>query len=262
MRRISLIVFSTPVLLVCCFAEDGPATWGSIRGEVITKTQNGEPAVLPDAHIVLHGPVNKETQSDARGAFTIDSLPPGTYDIDASAPGLNTTVTVEVNPGTATVVPIELSMATVASTVTVTAPLPRSIGRSCSSEQILQLEEGRSPFFELGGVWNFEQAIRLGKSICHVVHPPAANWFDSAAVPTPPRTRLAAYSIQALKTPIASSATRQGRLCDVPAGDQHPNGTVLERPIWRGAIGKHLAHDKCVSPWRTRPGWPLATDQV
>jgi len=138
MRRISLIVFSTPVLLVCCFAEDGPATWGSIRGEVITKTQNGEPAVLPDAHIVLHGPVNKETQSDARGAFTIDSLPPGTYDIDASAPGLNTTVTVEVNPGTATVVPIELSMATVASTVTVKASDPPLTEESAQKNTIGQ----------------------------------------------------------------------------------------------------------------------------
>jgi hypothetical protein len=43
------------------------------------------------------------------------------YDIEASAPGLNTAITVEVKRGTATVVPIELNMATVASTMTVTA---------------------------------------------------------------------------------------------------------------------------------------------
>ncbi len=143
MRGISLIVFSTLVLLICCFAEDGPATPGSIRGEIVTKTQNGEPAVLPDARIVLHGPINKETQSDARGAFAIDSLPPGTYDIEASAPGLSTSVAVEVKPGAAAVVPIELSMAAVASTVTVTASDPppteesaqkNTIGRSIVQE--------------------------------------------------------------------------------------------------------------------------------
>jgi len=123
-RKILLIVFSTLVLLVGCFAEGKPATPGSIRGAVVTKTQNGEPAVLPDARIVLHGPINKETQSDARGAFAIDGLPPGIYDIEASAPGLNTTLTVEVKPGTTSIAPIELGMATVASTVTVAANEP------------------------------------------------------------------------------------------------------------------------------------------
>ena len=111
MRRTSLIAFSMLVLLIRCFPQDGLATPGSIRGEVVTKNQNGEPAVLPNARIVLHGPVNKETQSDAQGAFAIDGLPPGMYDIEASAPGLNTAVTVEVKPGAATVVPIELSVA-------------------------------------------------------------------------------------------------------------------------------------------------------
>jgi hypothetical protein len=46
------------------------------------------------------------------------------YDIGVSAPGLNTAITVEVKPGTTTVVPIELSMAMVASTMTVTASDP------------------------------------------------------------------------------------------------------------------------------------------
>jgi len=145
MRRISLIVFSTLVLLICCFAEDGPATPGSIRGEVVTKTQGGEPAVLPDARIVLHGPINKETQSDARGAFAVDSLPPGMYNIEASAPGLNTTVTVEVKPGTAAVVPIELGMAAVASTVTVTAGDPPLAEESAQKNTIGQSTVEEAP---------------------------------------------------------------------------------------------------------------------
>jgi hypothetical protein len=136
MRRISFIVFSTLLLLVRCFPQDGPATPGSIRGEVVTKTQNGEPAVLPEARIVLHGPVNKEAQSDARGAFAIDDLPPGMYNIEASAPGLNTTLSTEVKPGTASVVPIELDIATVTSTVTVAANDPPAIEESAQKNTI------------------------------------------------------------------------------------------------------------------------------
>jgi Carboxypeptidase regulatory-like domain len=120
-RKILLIVFSTLLLLVRCFAEGDPVTPGSIRGEVVTKTRNGEPAVLPDARIVLHGPTKKETQSEARGEFAIDGLPPGIYNIEASAPSLNATLTVEVKTGTTSVVSIELGMASVASDVTVAA---------------------------------------------------------------------------------------------------------------------------------------------
>jgi hypothetical protein len=124
MRRICLIVFSTLLLLVRCFPQGDPAMPGSIRGDVVTKTQSGEPAALPEARIVVHGPINKETQSDARGAFALDGLPPGMYNVEASAPGLNTKFAVEVKPGTASVVPIELGMAAVVSTVTVAASEP------------------------------------------------------------------------------------------------------------------------------------------
>src|SRR6266478_3527457 len=145
MRRISFIVFSALLLLVRCFPQDGPAAPGSIRAKVVTKTQNGEPAVLPEARIVLHGPVNKEAQSDARGAFAIDDLPPGMYDIEASAPGLNTTLSVEVKPGTASVVPIELGMAAVTSTVTVAANDPPAIEESAQKNTISRLIVEEAP---------------------------------------------------------------------------------------------------------------------
>lgn len=59
----------------------------AIRGDVFTKGTNGEPAVLPGVRGVLHGPITKETESDAQGAFAIDGLPPGTYEIEANAGG-------------------------------------------------------------------------------------------------------------------------------------------------------------------------------
>jgi hypothetical protein len=121
MRQTLATVSLTLALLIACFPQNGPAKPGVIRGEVVTKTRDGEPAVLPDARIVLHGPMNKETRSDAQGAFAIDGLPPGMYEIEASAPGLIATLVVEVKPGESSPAPMELNVATVTSTVTVNA---------------------------------------------------------------------------------------------------------------------------------------------
>jgi ABC-type Fe3+-hydroxamate transport system substrate-binding protein len=115
-KKILLIIFSILVLLVRCFPESEPATPGSIRGAVVTKAQNGEPAVLPEARIVLHGPVSRETQSDAQGAFAIDGLPPGTYQIEVNAPRLYAALAVEVSAGASSTVPVEINVAAVAST--------------------------------------------------------------------------------------------------------------------------------------------------
>ena len=118
MRRFLLIIFSTLVLLVRCFPEDATADKsGSIRGEVVTGNQNGEPVVLPAARVVVHGPVNKETQSDAIGAFAIDSLPHGTHDIEASAPDLNALLTVDVSTGPFSIVRTKMNVAAINSII-------------------------------------------------------------------------------------------------------------------------------------------------
>ena len=145
MRRILLIVFSALAFVIHCFPQSGSAAPGAIRGEVVTRAQTGEPAVLPHAHIVLRGPVNKEAESDGRGAFVIDGLPPGNYDIEASAPGLNAALTVEVKPGTLSVVPIELTMAAVTNTVTVTASDPSPVEESAQKNTISQSTVEKAP---------------------------------------------------------------------------------------------------------------------
>src|SRR5262245_36787328 len=145
MRKISLIAFSTLVLLINCLAQPGSTAPGSIRGEVTTKSQKGEPSVLAHARIVIDGPVNEETQSDERGAFAIDGLPPGIYSIEASAPGLNAALAVEVKSGTASIAPIELSMAAVTSTVTVTANDAPQIEESAQKSTIGQSTVEKAP---------------------------------------------------------------------------------------------------------------------
>src|ERR1700751_4621119 len=107
MRTLIGIAFTMLLFLPLGFAQGTSPAVGSIRGDFFTKDTNGEPAVLPGVRIVLHGPITKETESDAQGAFAIDSLPPGTYEIEASAPGLSGGLGVEVTPGTASTVPLE-----------------------------------------------------------------------------------------------------------------------------------------------------------
>ena len=142
MRRIAIVILSIVVLFAPGFAADAPAAPGSIRGEVFTTSTDGVPAVLSDTRIVLHGPVNKETASDARGAFAVDGLPPGIYHIEADAPGLNGTLAVEVQPGTTSVVPLELGIVAVKSTVTVaaseTAPAEESAQKNTINQSTIE----------------------------------------------------------------------------------------------------------------------------
>ena len=109
---VSILLFVLPA-----FAQRGSTASGSIRGDVFTKGTNGEPAVLPGVLIVLHGPITEETESDVKGAFAVDGLPLGTYQIEANAPGLYEALAVEVSPGTSSTVPVEMNVAAVTGTM-------------------------------------------------------------------------------------------------------------------------------------------------
>src|SRR6266849_3355097 len=145
MRERVAYVVSILLFVLPAFAQNGSTASGSIRGDVFTKGTNGEPAVLPGVLIVLHGPITKETESDAKGAFGVDGISPGTYQIEANAPGLYAALAVEVKPGTASVVPIDLSVATVTSSVTVTASDPPPIEESAQTSTITQSTVEEAP---------------------------------------------------------------------------------------------------------------------
>jgi hypothetical protein len=76
---------------------------------------------LPGVRVVLHGPITKETESDAQGAFAIDGLPPGTYQIEANAPGLSGGLAVDITSGTSSTVSLEMNVITVSNSINVTA---------------------------------------------------------------------------------------------------------------------------------------------
>ena len=119
MRTLIGITLAMLLFLGLGFAQGNSPAFGSIRGDVFTKGTNGEPAVLLDVRIVLHGPITKEAELGAQGAFAIDGLPPVTYQIEANASRLYAVLAVGVSAGTSSVVSVEMNVAAVTST---TAP--------------------------------------------------------------------------------------------------------------------------------------------
>jgi len=130
MRTLIGMALAILLLLGIGFAQGSSPALGLSRGDVFTKGTNGEPAVLPAARIVLRGPITKETEWDAQGAFAIDGLPPGTYEIEANAPGLYAALAVEVKAGTSSTGPVEMDVAAV--TCTTSPQLTRLKAMDCA----------------------------------------------------------------------------------------------------------------------------------
>jgi len=76
---------------------------------------------LPGAQVLLNGPVNLQTESDANGQYNFQSVIPGTYTIQATAPGLEVQQSLTVNPGETIEVSLQLQLAKTTTDVTVTA---------------------------------------------------------------------------------------------------------------------------------------------
>ena len=112
------------------FAQVSSPPPGSIPGDVFTKGVSGEPAVLPEAEIVLRGSETGETELDAQGAFAIDGPSPGTYRIEANAPSLCAALTVEFGAGTSSTVPVEMNAGAV--TCTTSPQLTRLKAMDCA----------------------------------------------------------------------------------------------------------------------------------
>ena len=138
MRRIALITFSVLLPLICCFPRDAAVPAGSIRGDVFTQNEGGEPFVLPGTLVALQGPVAKETQAATRGNTRSDSVPPGTYTVEAHTPGLSAERTIEVKADETTIARLELRFDAVKSTVTVTEQAPAAVAESSQSTTIDQ----------------------------------------------------------------------------------------------------------------------------
>ena len=134
-RRTMLRFCSVFLTLVCCFAEDVKLSTGTIAGEVFNIGADGQRAVVPGARVSLRGPAERQTESDATGQYRFEQLPPGNYTADATAPGLEGTLSVDVAAGETATAAIPLVLTAVTSSVTVTASEPSVAAVSNQSAQ-------------------------------------------------------------------------------------------------------------------------------
>jgi hypothetical protein len=93
---------------------------GSIKGLVLVVDSSGD-SYVPGALVTLNGPVNLQAESDATGQYSFPSVLPGTYTIQATAPGLEAQQLVIVNTGEAIEVSLRLQIANTTTNVAVTA---------------------------------------------------------------------------------------------------------------------------------------------
>lgn len=95
----------------------------SIIGTTFVIDQSGNQSCVPNASVVLRGPVSATTNSDAEGRYSFHSLPSGTYTIIAHLPGLEAAETVSTKRGETSEVPLQLKLIEVKSAVHVTASM-------------------------------------------------------------------------------------------------------------------------------------------
>ena len=120
-RRLAIIVLILVLLATGVLAQTKEPTVGAIQGLVFTIDPDGTRSVVPGTKISLDGSSHFEAESDAQGQFAFGSVPPGNYTVTANAPGLVASATVAVIAGSASQAPLEMKVAAVAESATVTA---------------------------------------------------------------------------------------------------------------------------------------------
>jgi len=120
------IIFLLAALIAMCallpFCARGQSSLrsGIVEGSV-SVVDSGGPSVLPGAKVVLKGSTTLETETDSDGKYSFSKVAPGEYTIEADFPGMHAEQTVAVAPGADVKVPLELKLAAVKTSVTVTA---------------------------------------------------------------------------------------------------------------------------------------------
>src|SRR5207247_10617783 len=147
MRRRGLSLFGAvlaAVLLASTHAlaqGGGASTTGSINGKIVDSSG----AVLPGVTVTASSPSLmgvQTTVSDASGNYRFPALPPGTYTVTFELPGFNTLKRehIEIAMGFTATVNVELAVASLQETVTVTGDSPVIDTSSTRVQQNFKLE--------------------------------------------------------------------------------------------------------------------------
>jgi hypothetical protein len=113
-------------------AQTGDPT-GTVQGRIFLLGSDGSAQVV-GAAVVLTGPQVRKTETDQEGRYAFETLPPGTYQIEAVVSGLHAQQTITVEAHKTTEIDLQLKPAELKSTVTVTATPTE--GNASASETI------------------------------------------------------------------------------------------------------------------------------
>ena len=94
------------------------AVTARIEGTVFVKDSTGNRSSVAGATVKLNGPAAFETETDENGEYVFSAVAPGTYEVTASAPGLEGWLTLEVG-GNKVHLSLELKPTTITDTVVV-----------------------------------------------------------------------------------------------------------------------------------------------
>jgi outer membrane receptor protein involved in Fe transport len=120
-QKFARTVIVMGLLAVCVSAQSTADGNGSVDGVVFTVDANGGHAVIPTARISLDGPTHIEAESDGLGKFAFNAVPPGAYTINAQAPALAASRTIEITAGSNSEIALEMKVQAVVESTTVTA---------------------------------------------------------------------------------------------------------------------------------------------
>jgi len=120
-RKLAGTAIAIGLLAACVSAQSAGQATGTVDGVAFTVDANGGRAVIPAARISLDGPTHIEAESDGAGKFAFNAVPPGAYMINAQAPGLAASRTIEITAGSASEVALEMKVQAVVESTTVTA---------------------------------------------------------------------------------------------------------------------------------------------
>jgi len=128
LRRLGVLrLFSTLALTSLCLtttvrsslAQSGT---GDVQGAIFTTDPDGTRSRIPGAKVTLRGPGStQQAVADQQAVYRFSGLAPGVYQIEAAAPGLNGSNAVTISAGAVAETSIELQVALLKESVTVTA---------------------------------------------------------------------------------------------------------------------------------------------
>ncbi len=94
---------------------------GALTATAFTKDTDGGRAIVPGVSIEVSGPTQAMGVTDAEGRVTFADLAPGAYTLTATAPDLTASLQISVTEGVTTQVDVEMTIAAVKESTTVTA---------------------------------------------------------------------------------------------------------------------------------------------